>query len=334
MKVAITGGLGFVGTAVSKRVLDLDGVRKVIAIGRNPSPKSSLVPEGMEYVSCDLSQRKTSFDWLREVDTVFHIAAKAGIRGSFGEYQAANFEATKHLLAASEASGVKRFIFTSTPSVVFSNSDVRGGSESMPYLTRRVSPYAFTKAMAEKLVLGAHKPGIFQTLAIRPHLVWGENDPHLLPKIIVRHRQKRLRIVGHGTNKMDLTHIDNVAHAHLCALESMLKNQTLGGKAYFIAQDEPVELWPWLNHIFQELGMPPLSQTISFPKAYFLGFVLEKAWSALRLSTDPPMTRFVASQLAHDHWFSTRSANVDLGYRPIIDMEQAMKKSLPWLRQL
>ena len=99
-----------------------------------------------------------------------------------------------------------------------------------------------------------------RTLALRPHLVWGHGDPHLLPRVISKHRAGKLKIVGDGKNRVDLTHLDNVVHAHLCALRSMVSDRQLGGKAYFVGQGEPVLLWDWLNEIFSELGLPRLEK--------------------------------------------------------------------------
>ena len=109
-------------------------------------------------------------------------------------------------------------------------------------------------------MLQAHQPQRFQTIALRPHLIWGKGDPHLLPRVIGRHRKGKLRIVGEGQNKVDLTHARNVVHAHLCAFKSMVRNPSIGGNAYFINQNEPVRLWNWLNQLFKDIGLPVLNK--------------------------------------------------------------------------
>lgn len=334
MKVVITGGLGFVGNQIAQSLRKTTEINEIIAIGRSNQPPPSKIFEGLRYVTCDLSKENLNYPWLKDVDVVFHVAAKAGVGGRYKEYFNANFVATKNLMEGCKSYGIQRFIYTSTPSVVFNNQNIRNGNESLPYLNTQISPYAFTKAKAEKLVLESHRPREFQTLAIRPHLVWGKGDPHLLPKVINRHRKKRLRIIGFGKNKMDLTHVSNVAHAHICAYRSLKRDSSFGGKPYFIGQNEPVELWPWLNDLFKGLKMSPLNKSISFKNAYILGWFLEKIWGVSRLGSDPPMTRFVASQLAHDHWFSSSSAKKDLNYEPIINMKDAMEDTLPWLKSL
>jgi nucleoside-diphosphate-sugar epimerase len=117
-------------------------------------------------------------------------------------------------------------------------------------------------------------------------------------------------------------------------MEAMVKNPSLGGKAYFIGQSEPVELWKWLNQIFIKLNLPEISKKISFQNAFLLGGMMEKFWKFLYFKGEPPMTRFVASQLAHDHWFSNDMANQDLGYEPITSMNESLDNCIDWLRNL
>ena len=232
---------------------------------------------------------------------------------------------TKNILSLAKDIGVKYFIYTSSPSVVFSGKPISEGNEKLSYVSNRVSPYSHTKALAEEAVLHANNNPFLST-SLRPHLIWGENDPHLLPKVISRHKNRKLKIVGEGNNQVDLTHIDNVVHAHILAFNALLEGYPLGGKAYFISQNEPVKLWDWLNSIFRDLNLDPIYNKISFPKAYCAGAFLEILWKILRLKNDLPMSRFVACQLAHDHWFSTEAAKSDFGYEPIISMSEAMKK--------
>ena len=134
--------------------------------------------------------------------------------------------------------GAKYFIYTSSPSVVFSGKPIIAGNEKLEYISGRISPYSYTKALAEKMVLEANNSNDFFTTSIRPHLIWGKGDPHLLPKVIYRHKKGKLKIVGDGKNQVDLTHIDNVVHAHILAFNSLIVGKPLGGKSYFISQNE------------------------------------------------------------------------------------------------
>ena len=328
MKILVTGGKGFLGTSIVHRLLELG--HQVETLSRSTGSKKNST---VKHHQLDLSKKVLNFEQFKGIECIFHTAAKAGIDGRYNDYYTANYLGTKNILNLAKDIGVKYFIYTSSPSVVFSGKPISDGNEKLSYVSNRVSPYSHTKALAEEAVLHANN-NTFLSTSLRPHLIWGENDPHLLPKVISRHKNRKLKIVGEGNNQVDLTHIDNVVHAHILAFDALLEGYPLGGKAYFISQNEPVKLWDWLNSIFRDLNLDPIYNRISFPKAYCAGAFLEILWKILRLKNDLPMSRFVACQLAHDHWFSTESAKSDFGYEPIISMSEAMKKTLPWLRSL
>ena len=98
--------------------------------------------------------------------------------------------ATDHVIAACKATEIRNLVFTSSPSVTFNGEHQRGVDESEPYATRWLCHYPHTKALAEQAVLGSHQPGRLHTLALRPHLIWGEDDPHILPRMLDRARQR------------------------------------------------------------------------------------------------------------------------------------------------
>ena len=331
MKIIITGGTGFLGSSLTHK-LRTDG-HEVHTISRHPLPSRDLEGHSFHH-TFDLTQEALPRSLLSKTDVFFHVAAKAGVWGKYSEFYDANVRATENIIAACQLSNIPRLIYTSTPSVVFSGNSINNGNESLQYGNSSLSAYAKTKSIAEQKVLRANEPGRFQTLALRPHLVWGKKDPHLLPRVISRHRQGKLRIIGSGENQVDLTHIDNVTHAHVCAMVAMQKNSNLGGKPYFIGQDEPILLWKWLNELFQLINLPPLTQKLSFRNAFLLGAALESTFKLLLIKKEPPMTRFVACQLAHDHWFSAQSAQDELGYYPIKNMKQALEDSIPWLKSI
>jgi 2-alkyl-3-oxoalkanoate reductase len=326
MKVLVTGGSGFIGGRVVRRLLE--NGHEVHVLGRTKSKEKT----GSVFHQVDLARETIPEVICKGVDAIFHIAAKAGVWGSASSYHSANISATRKVLEACRRHSINILIHTSSPSVVFSGEQFRGADESLPYGRNWLCHYARTKAAAEREVLEANGKNGLNTIALRPHLVWGPGDPHLLPKAIARHMAGKLRIVGSGENRMDLTHVDNVAHAHILGMDALASGRHFGGQAYFISQDDPVALWKWLDKLFSHLDLPPLSKRISFRKAYYLGFMLELFWKVLRLTSEPPMTRFVADQLGKDHWFSIDAARRDLGYEPIVSMEDGLRDTVDWLK--
>jgi nucleoside-diphosphate-sugar epimerase len=259
-----------------------------------------------------------------------------GVWGRMEEFHRDNVGATETLLAAARAAEVRRFVYTSTPSVVYNGRDLAGADESRPLTTACPSPYPLTKARAEARVLAAHGPG-FATVALRPHLIWGVGDPHLVPRVLARARAGRLRIVGEGRNRVDMVHVHNATDAHLAA-EARLAAAggdpaaAPGGRAYFITNDEPVVLWDWINALLAALGEPPVTRRVSLRAAAAVGAVCEALWRVLPLRGEPPMTRFIAAELAKDHWFDLGAARRDLGYVPRVSMAAGTAELVAHLR--
>ena len=200
---------------------------------------------------------------------------------------------------------------------------MEGVDESVPYPEAYHTHYPHTKALAERAVLGAVRDGL-QAVILRPHLIWGPGDPHLMPRILAR--ANRLRIVGTGRNRVDTIYIDNAARAHLLAAKALRDRPELSGRVYFISQDDPIPLWEMVNAILAAGGKPPVRRKISLRRAAWIGFALEWLYRAFPIPGEPPMTRFVAAELACAHWFDISAAKRDLGYRPEVSTEEGLKR--------
>lgn len=321
MNVLVTGGGGFLGRYIVRRLLARGD--SVTVLGRRVH--EDLAREGVSTVQADISAREEVIAACRGRDVVYHVAALAGIWGSRDDFVRTNVEGTRHVLAGCREHGVGKLIYTSTPSVVFSGGPLRGVDESQPYGTRWLCHYAETKAMAEREVLAANGPDL-RTVALRPHLIWGPGDNHLIPRVVARARAGRLRIVGDGQNRVDIVHVDNAADAHLLADRALDEPGRADGKAYFLSQGEPVVLWEWINDLLRRLGVPPVRKRISLGAAYRVGAALETIYRLGRLGGEPPMTRFLAVELAKDHYFSIAAARRDLGYEPRKSTEEGVRE--------
>jgi nucleoside-diphosphate-sugar epimerase len=155
----------------------------------------------------------------------------------------------------------------------------------------------------------------------------------VVPRVIARARAGKLKVVGDGTNKVDITHIANVVDAHLLAEGSLVANPqpstlnaqlplpAVGGKAYFITNGEPVILWDWINRVVKGMGLPPVTKNVPLPMAYLAGGLLEAWWRVSGRVGEPPMTRFMAKEMATDHYFNIDAARRDLGYHPLVTIE-------------
>lgn len=321
MNAVVTGGGGFLGGAVVRLLRQRgDTVR---SFTRSAYPW--LDELGVEQSLGDLADPTAVERAVSGCDVVFHVAAKAGVWGRYSAYFDTNVTGTRNVLAACKRLGVRRLVYTSTPSVVHAGGDVEGANEALPYPEHFDAHYPATKALAEREVLGANGPEL-ATVALRPHLIFGPGDPHLVPRIIESARKGRLKRIGTRPIKVDVTFVDNAAQAHLDAADRLDVGTAPAGKAYFISNGEPVELWPFVDRILAEAGLPPLTKTVSAWKARLAGRVLEWAYRLFRLPGEPPMTRFVASQMSTSHWYDISAARRDLGYAPRVSVDEGLRR--------
>lgn len=326
--ILVTGGGGFIGQAIVRKLIS-KGLQ-VNVVGRNSYPQ--LREKGVRCHRGDIRDLNFLQSVFKGVDTVFHVAAKAGIWGAEEEYFSINTQGTQNVIAACQDASVPVLIYTSTPSVVFDRAPLEGADERLPYASRPLCHYAASKIEAEKKVLAANGKGLCTT-AIRPHLVWGPGDQHLIPRLLERGRQGKLKIVGKGDNVVDISYIDNVVHAHILAAENLHADGSAGGEAFFIGQEKPVPLWEWINSLYARLGIEQINKKVPFFVAYLAGGTLEGAFGLAGCKKEPKMTRFLAHQLAHSHWFKHEKAQHILGYREQVSTAEGMEQLVSWARR-
>ena len=324
-KVLVTGGGGFLGSAIATLLVE----RKyhVRSFSRNPYPDLSSM--GIEQIQGDICNKTAIEHALRGVDLVFHTAAKAGIWGDYSDYYRTNVTGTQNVIAGCKKHHISRLIYTSSPSVVFSGTDMEGVNESVPYPATYHAYYPQTKAIAEQVVIKAAGQGLM-TIILRPHLIWGPGDKHFVPRIIAK--ANRLIRVGNGKNLIDTVYIDNAADAHILAAEALEKNPKLSGNIYFISQGDPVPLWDMINHILKAAGLAPVRRSMPRSMAWLIGVMLELAYRSFNVTKEPRMTRFLADELAKAHWFDISAARKDLGYTPRISIKEGLRRLERWLQ--
>lgn len=323
MRALVTGGGGFLGGAIVDALLGQGA--QVTSFGRGEYPE--LVARGVRVARGDVADAAAVIAAAEDQDVVFHCAALAGVWGPRAVFARTNVEGTRNVIEACRAAGVGRLIYTSTPSVCFDGTDHARASNDLPYAQRFLCAYAETKAAAERSVLEANSDAL-ATCALRPHLIFGPGDPHLVPRLIERARAGKLAVVGDGRNEVSLTYIDNAAAAHLDAATGLEPGAPHAGRAYFLAQQEPVLLWEWIDELLAGVGLPPVRSRVSAPMAYAAGAAFELTWRLLGRRAEPPMTRFVARQLSTSHSYDMSPAHCDFGYRERVDLAQATALTL------
>jgi nucleoside-diphosphate-sugar epimerase len=326
MNALVTGGGGFLGAAIVRRLRQRGD--RVHSFSRRRYAELDAL--GVTQHQGDIANAIAVSRAATGCDIVFHVAAKAGVGGRYRDYHRANVLGSANVLTACRHHGIARLVYTSSPSVVFAGSDMAGVNESVPYPSHYDSAYPQTKAIAERMILCANGVAL-ATVSLRPHLIWGPGDNHLIPRILARARAGRLRRIGTESKLIDSVYIDNAADAHLLAADRLTPGSPIAGKAYFITQGEPLPLWDLVNRILHTAGLGPVTRSIPPRLAYAMGWVLETIYAVFRPQEEPPMTRFVARELTTAHWFDISAARRDLGYAPKISLEEGLHRLAIWL---
>ncbi len=328
MKALVTGGGGFLGG----RIVSMLHARgdEVTALGRRKYPQ--LAANGIATVQADLRDAGAIAEACRGMDVVFHVAAATELWGPRNRIWEINVDGTRNVIAGCRRHGVRRLVFTSTPSAVFGKHALCGVDESKHYQARHLDHYQASKAAAERLDKQASGDELL-TVTLRPHLIWGPGDPHLIPRIIERARRGKLMQVGDGSTQVDITYIDNAAEAHLLACDALTAEAACAGRVYFISQGEPVMLWAWLGELLEGVGAPPITRSISYGMARAVGADSERVCALFFPDREPSMTRFLAAQLGKSHYFDISAARRDLGYKPRISTAEGLERLLADLRR-
>jgi nucleoside-diphosphate-sugar epimerase len=327
MDILVTGGGGFIGMALIKR-LNADG-HKVTSFSRREYPLHWAL--GINSVQADIRNLEDVEEACKGKDMVFHLAAKVGIWGKYDDYYSTNVTGTSHVIEACRRQGVKGIVYTSASSVVFDGSDLEGIDESYPYPDKHRSHYAGTKAQAERLIIGANSENL-KTISLRPHLVWGPYDSHLVPGVLRRASSGRLRRIGDQEHFIDTTYIDNMVDSLVLAAKALETNSEAVGRNFFITNGEPARVWDFINSIIQISGYGPVQKKIPERAAMFAAGFSELSHRIFKIDSEPFMTRFAIREICTNHWFDISNARNILGYEPRVSYAEGFKYLKEYLK--
>ncbi|MCL2006312.1 MAG: NAD-dependent epimerase/dehydratase family protein [Planctomycetaceae bacterium] len=315
----VIGGTGFLGREIICQLLERG--QKVKTLCRRHGD----IPDGAEVVIGDITNPESLKIACQDVETVYHTASVPSISLHWQPFYETNVLGAQNVLDACKTAGVRKLIYTSSASVTFDCKPQHGTDETSPYPDRWFAHYPHSKAIAEKMMLDASDSLL--TCALRPHLIIGKRDRHLIPRLLRRAEAGRLFRVGDGTNLIDIIFVENAALGHIQAAQALTDAASpVNGNAYFLSQGEPVNCWEWIDEVLAMKGLPKVRRSISFAAAWALGWTLEGLYKYCRLRGEPVMTRFLAAQLATTHYLNIAKAKRDFGYVPVISMAEGMKR--------
>jgi nucleoside-diphosphate-sugar epimerase len=262
----------------------------------------------------------------RGQDAVLHLAAKVDVTGPWAQYASTNIEGTRSVVLACRTAGVGRLVHVSSPSVAHAGTALSGAGAGPADPARARGRYSRSKAVAELAALAMDSPSL-AVLAIRPHLVWGPGDPQLVERIVERARAGRLRVIGSGAALIDTTYVDNAAAALIAAVDVC---GPVHGEALVVSNGEPRPVAEVLARLCRAAGVPGPGGRLPFPAAWVAGAAAEGVWAATRRRSVPPLTRFLAEQLATAHWFDQRRTRTALRWQPTVNLDEGFRRLSDW----
>jgi 3beta-hydroxy-Delta5-steroid dehydrogenase / steroid Delta-isomerase len=332
-RVLVTGGSGFVGANLVTTLLDRG--YQVRSFDRAPSP----LPEHpqLEVLAGDITDAGVCATAVDGVDTVFHTAAIIDLMGGASvtdEYRqrsfAVNVGGTENLVRAGQAAGVKRFVYTSSNSVVMGGQNIAGGDETLPYTHRFNDLYTETKVVAERFVLSQNGVGGILTCAIRPSGIWGRGDQTMFRKLFESVIAGHVKVlIGRKSARLDNSYVHNLIHGFILAAQHLVPGGTAPGQAYFINDADPINMFEFARPVMEACGE-------NWPRIRVNGPMVRSAmtgWQRMhfRFGIPAPLLEPLAvERLYLDNYFSIDKARRDLGYEPLFTTEKAMSECLPY----
>jgi nucleoside-diphosphate-sugar epimerase len=157
----------------------------------------------------------------------------------------------------------------------------------------------------------------FETVVLRPRLVWGAGDTTLLPGIVDAAESGKLAWIGGGSHLTDTTHVDNVVEGLLLAAE-----RGRPGETYFVTDGEPVEFRAFVTELLATQGVEAPERTIPKRLAAAVATAGEGAWRVLPLPGEPPLTRLAYWLSALECTIDISKARTELAFEPVIDRDR------------
>lgn len=293
---------------------------EVRALARSGQSAQKVKALGATVVEGDLGDRSSLRRAVTGCEVVFHVAAHFKLWGTAQEFETVNVKGTEALLtAAFESACVRRFVQVGAAAVVMGDmAPMTEVNESLPLQERSWAPYSASKARAETLVRGANRPGSFETIVIRPPMIWGKGMP-TLDHIVENVRKGQFRWVGSGAQPMSTAHVDNV-----CLAAELAADKGQGGQAYFVSDGKDSTLRQVIAGILEARGIPSPNASVPLPLAWAMATFMETFWKTFGRSGEPPLTRQMLRLIGQPFTVDITRARRELGYEPLVSWQQGI----------
>jgi len=325
------GGCGFLGRYIVEMLLER-GEKNV----RVFDIRKGFDDPRVQYFIGDIQSEDDLSIALKDVTVLFNTVSPPH-GGKYAVYYGVNVEGTRKLLDVAGKMGVKKFVHTSSSSVVFEGKDLRGADEQTPYAKNHIDPYSYTKELAEKDVLDYNGKSGVLTVALRPSGIFGPRDSQFWPALITVAKQGKWKYqIGAGDNLVDFTYVENVAHAHLLAADKMTEGDKIAGQVFIITNDEPFKLWDMTKYVYKGMGFGEPYITVPATLMWYLAMFIDLiVWLLSPIVTlHPNFTWFRVCNAVCHRYFRIEKAKKVLGYTPKVPLQEGMERTLKYYKDL
>lgn len=325
-KVFVTGGTGFIGShLVEALIKERSDIYCLVREDVNPRYLSEYKNK-INFIKGELGKNKDYKAILKKIkpNIIYHVAALAGQRGhKEEEYWAVNYKAAVDLAKAAKFVGVERFIYCSSVGVM-GNPKILPADEASPYNPTNL--YEIAKTKAEKEIVEMIKKG-FPAVVIRPAICYGPRNVSNMTRVFQSVAKGKYFIVGSGKNRWHLTYVSDVVDAFILASKKM----DALGEIFIIAGPRPYTMNEFLQTMAKIMNVKP--PKIHLPKLplYIIGKLIFYPFEKKGIVV--PFTHKSVMFLTNDRYYSTKKAEKILGFRPKIELEEGLRKTIRWYKE-
>jgi len=339
MVALLTGGSGFLGTAIIHEILQDSSpvqVKELRVFDLNPLKNSD--DKRIKFIQGDVRDKEAVQKACKDADLVIHSAAIVdwGTK-SEQEVLGVNYEGTRNMIEACMANQVKALVYTSSLDVLYDGNPLINVDEHTPYPEKHATSYCASKYLGEKSVLEANGKDL-RTCSLRPADIYGEGDPYHIGSLINMAKGGFYVRLGNGRSKCQHVYVGNMAHAHVLASAALLDgNKKVQGQAYFITDGPPSNFFSFFDSFVEAIGYRIRPKNLWLPRwfAYGLGAISEGIAFLVRpiKKYSPKMSRFAVTYTCTDYTFRTEKAKKELGFKPLYSKEESFIRTVRFFRK-
>ena len=324
MTVLVTGAAGFLGSHVTDLLLGRGEQPRVLVRPAERVRPSAAADVDVRFA--DIGDRAAIRAALTGVDRVVHCAARTGTWGPEAEFQRTNVQGLEILVKEALAAGVQRIVHVS--SITVHGIDVRGTADENAPLRNSPNPYSRSKVAGEQLLQRMILEDGAPVTIVRPGWIYGPGDAASFARVARMVEKGRMVMVGSGENHLPLIYVHDVAQGIVLAGEASRAE----GKSYLLVNDEPVTQRDFLAAIASELEVSAPTRRIPYKSAVVLGGASETLGRLARRQQPPPLMRYGIQLLGGENRFIIRRARLELGFEPLVDLAEGVRRSVMWYR--